>query len=75
MSEPRVPYIRMSRSDKEDPKTCPICGQHDQVIPIVYGMPAFELFKKAERGLVHLGGCCISNNDPQWYCKRDGWKF
>ncbi len=50
-------------------KICPKCKSKN-VVSIVYGYPAKELFKEAEKGKVHLGGCCISNNDPQWYCKH-----
>ena len=31
----------------------------DKVVPIVYGYPSPETFKKAERGEIKLGGCCI----------------
>jgi len=56
---------------KRPPKTkCPKCGSKKDVIPINYGLPMPELMKKAERGEIRLGGCVVSENDPQWYCKK-----
>jgi len=54
---------------------CPICGKKDMVIPIIYGMPDEELFEESEQGKVHLGGCVIGSEDPEWYCKRDEIEF
>lgn len=48
---------------------CPKC-QSENTIPIVYGYPSPKGMKKAERGEIKLGGCCIGKNDPQWYCKN-----
>ena len=48
-------------------KKCPKCGS-ENAIPIAYGMPGPELFKKAEAGKVKLGGCCIEDNSPEYYC-------
>jgi hypothetical protein len=50
------------------PRKCPACGSAD-VVPILYGMPTAEGFKDAEAGLIALGGCCISNDDPSWACR------
>lgn len=47
-------------------RICPVCGA--KMVPIVYGEPSAELFAKAERKEVILGGCCITGNDPQWGC-------
>lgn len=45
------------------PCKCPKCG--GKVVPIVYGMPAPELYEKAQRKEVVLGGCCITEEgDP-----------
>ena len=44
--------------------TCPRCGAVS--VPIVYGLPSYELFDAADRGEVALGGCCvIIGGDPQ----------
>jgi hypothetical protein len=63
------------KSKKITVKPCPICKQTDMVIPIVYGYPSNELFKKVDKGLVKLGGCCIEPEKPKYYCKRDGMEF
>lgn len=49
-------------------KQCPKCGKN--LVEIVYGMPAPELFEAAERGEVILGGCCFSGDDPKYHCKN-----
>jgi hypothetical protein len=49
-------------------KQCPKCRSIN-TISIVYGLPAPELFEKAEEGKVKLGGCCVGENDPDFYCK------
>ena len=47
------------------PKThpCPNCSSPS--IPIVFGLPAFELFEAAERGEVALGGCVVGEVEPE----------
>ena len=47
---------------------CPKCGSTN-VVSIVYGLPMPELFEKAERGEVMLGGCCVSADNPTQHCK------
>lgn len=49
-------------------KKCPKCGS-TKVLKILYGMPTHEVFLKAEAGEVKLGGCCITDSDPEYYCK------
>ena len=55
--------------------TCPVCRRYDKVVPVIHGMPSHELFLEAERGLLRLGGCCVSDENPQWYCRRDDVEF
>jgi len=57
---------RNVRKKKQKP-TC-IGGHTDHIVPIVYGMPTEETMRKAELGLVHLGGCVMSDSDPKFYC-------
>jgi len=52
---------------------CPYCREKDEVIPILYGFPSHEAFKKADRGEVYLGGLDISPYN--YYCKRDDREF
>lgn len=53
---------------------CPYCNSSN-VIPIVYGYPGAELVEKSERGEVKLGGCVVTDNDPDRYCKDCGKEF
>ncbi len=48
-------------------KTCPKCNSKNDV-SIVYGLPDEKLGKEAEEGKIHLGGCCVTGNDPKWHC-------
>lgn len=52
---------------------CPYCG--GKLLPIVYGEPGPELFEKADRGEVILGGCIVSGFDPQKECSECGFQF
>jgi hypothetical protein len=53
---------------KKRQKPSCVGGHTDHIIPIVYGLPSEEMMKKAELGLIHLGGCVISDSDPKFYC-------
>ena len=48
----------------------PLCpfNHSDKIIPIIYGFPTSKTMKKANKGLIHLGGCMISDCDPHYYC-------
>ena len=62
-------------NNKPDSKVnCPN-GHSDNIIPIVYGYPSDELFEQAKQGEIHLGGCCITQDDPHWYCKKHDLEF
>jgi hypothetical protein len=55
-------------------KVCPY-GHKDQIIPIGYGLPTTKGLRRAEKGKIYLGGCTISECDPQWYCKKHKIRF
>ena len=59
---------------KKRGKACPKCGSLD-VVRILYGYPMPETFEAAERGEIALGGCCVSDDDPQRLCKACGTEF
>ena len=40
------------------------------VINILYGMPTHEVFLMAEEGKIKLGGCCVTDLDPEYFCKN-----
>lgn len=56
------------------PKTCPICGKTDNVVPILYGVATKKMIKKEKKGLALLGGD-RTGCDPLYYCKKDKIKF
>ena len=37
-------------------------------MPIVFGYPTDEAFEQARRGEVALGGCMVSDDDPEFAC-------
>jgi hypothetical protein len=41
---------------------CPKC-ECDKAVPIAYGFTSAELIAEAQQGKVHLGGCCILDED------------
>ena len=55
-------------------KICPICHKTDQSIPIIWGLPSFDL--KGEPGIDYdLAGCTRTGCDPDWFCRRDSSRF
>ncbi|MCD8174832.1 MAG: hypothetical protein LUD41_02665 [Phascolarctobacterium sp.] len=48
---------------------CPKCGSR-KVAPIMYGLPALskDLEERLNNKKLVLGGCCVSDNDPRYYC-------
>ena len=55
--------------DRGGKHVCPRCGSNT-VLPILYGLPAGEAVEEAKRGEIALGGCCISDDMPQWHCSE-----
>ncbi len=51
------------------PNKCPACHAAT-VAPILYGMPDFspELKRDREARRAVLGGCCVTEDDPEWEC-------
>jgi hypothetical protein len=64
---------KRSGSARKNEVVCPYCREKDEVIPILYGFPTHESFKKADRGEIYLGGLDISPYN--YYCKRDDREF
>jgi hypothetical protein len=54
---------------KRKPKKCPTCSS-SRVAKIIYGMPVFsaKLERELDAGRIILGGCCISDDNPDWQC-------
>ena len=51
-------------------KKCPNCSSAEFVVPIRYGMPGPGMQQKYHEGKIKLGGCCMAEEDPNWYCKK-----
>ena len=47
---------------------CPKC-KSAETVPIVYGLPDWDLGRAAERGELVLGGCMVTDDDPRWRCR------
>lgn len=56
---------------------CPTGNHKNNVIPIVYGliMGSKSFFRKVEKGKIELGGCMVTDCDPNWYCKTHDRRF
>ncbi len=50
-------------------KKCPKCGSR-KIAPILYGMPVYdeEMEQKINHQELYLGGCCVTENNPQFHC-------
>lgn len=48
-------------------KKCPKCGSKNS-LKIIYGLPGIKLVMEEAEGKVKLGGCCIFENSPEYYC-------
>ena len=58
----------MAPSTKATQRICAACGATITPIPIIYGMPGGDLFAESEAGRVRLGGCVVTDDDPEWAC-------
>ena len=50
-------------SDRK-PRCYPKC-KSKKVLRIIYGIPTYEVYLKAQEGKFALGGCCISDDNPK----------
>lgn len=48
---------------------CPKCSSVKDVIPIEYGLPGDEMMEEEKTGKIRLGGCCVTDDNPEWHCK------
>lgn len=53
-------------------RTCPSCAAEVTPVPIAYGYPSVEMFEEAEAGLLQLGGCVVTGDDPASACPACG---
>jgi hypothetical protein len=57
----------MEYYSQEKPNKYPKCGS-SMVVKIVYGEPSYGGSLEAESGMIILGGCTITDYDPEWTC-------
>lgn len=62
------------REKKHRKVFCPKC-KSENVAPIIYGMPTYSTFKRAERGEFFLGGCEIMPCQPDYKCRECGYSW
>ena len=56
-------------------KQCPLCLEVKNITPIVYGLPSKTMMREAKKGRISLGGCIVTENQPEFYCKKDDFPF
>lgn len=49
-------------------RVCPGC-EHENSVPLVHGLPGADDFRRAERGLVALGGCLMPGKPAAFACR------
>lgn len=61
--------IAIRCESKIKPRKCPACGS-SRMAEILYGLPALsvKLEKDLNAGRIVLGGCCVTDDDPEWQC-------
>ncbi len=52
-------------------RKCPKCDSNS-VAKIIYGLVAYDeqMERDLDAGKIVLGGCCISNDSPEWHCNE-----
>lgn len=64
----------LTRANKSS--KCPHCGEQ-QLVPIVYGYPSDLTMQHWFEGVLELGGCMMTGDDPQLHCMachHDVWR-
>jgi len=51
---------------------CKVCNAVGTIRRILYGYPTQEMANNLD---VVLGGCCVTDNDPQYACTSCHWKY
>ncbi len=57
---------------------CPKCGS-ENIASIIWDGPVYYdgLIQDIDEGHVHIGGCCITVDDPEWCCNdcEEGFSY
>ena len=71
-----IEKIQDERNRKlRDGKKCPECHDEGSIIEIAYGYPGEEMRDKYEKGEIKLGGCLVSEDNPNWHCNKCGHEW
>lgn len=64
-----MPEHQKHQKTRRNSPACPFCGSR-HIAVYLRGMPRYseELMQAIEEGEIILGGCCVSDNDPRYYC-------
>jgi hypothetical protein len=54
--------------------SCSSCKSKN-IIPIEYGLPGPEMVRAAEKKEIYIGGCLISDSNPEWHCNNCGYDW
>ncbi len=54
--------------------TCPACAKA-KLVPIAYGFPMGKTVQDSELGILSIGGCVVTGNDPELECRGCKEKF
>jgi len=52
----------------KDTPECPSCASNN-IAAIAFGYPGPEMMEESQRGKIVLGGCIVTDDDPEWHCK------
>ena len=61
-------YHRTGESMSKKKPQCPQCDSKNIAV-IEFGFPSPEMIEGSDRGEIVLGGCCVTEDDPEWHCK------
>jgi hypothetical protein len=54
---------------------CPICNKSDSLRKFFYGKPSSSGWKRIKKENLILGGCMMSDENPEFRCLRDSVDF
>ena len=49
---------------------CPECFSKKSIAKIQYGYPGVEMIEQAEKEEIILGGCSVTDDDPDYHCNN-----
>lgn len=73
-TEDKAEYEAWKKQAKPKTSICSQCGS-TKILPIVYGMPDYSLFRQEEQGRVILGGCEVYDDAPKYQCAKCGKEY